>query len=341
MLNNYIKLRRTFRKESNFKKNKPTFFFLEEALFFPKFFSRIVGVVFNVNKTIINNWNFNNTLSEWSLSKILSFSFFNYDFFINKYFLFLANIFKKKNKIFLKNNDIVLFGPWPNIYFHQLVDFILRINFIKYKKYNRIFLPLFLKKILSSSPYKSIFSKQNFHYYNYDNKIIFYNLRYISGLNHYNKNSTLKKTILNLKNSIKNKFLLNSKKYKYSIISRNRSSRNLHNENILFQRLKKYGFRRFYFEELSYLEQIKICYNSQIVIGYQGSGLANVIFMKKNSNLIQVCNIYINNPVIKLLCDINNINNYNINCYINNKNLSGLVNVDLVENKVKDIIKKN
>ena len=45
--------------------------------------------------------------------------------------------------------------------------------------------------------------------------------------------------------------------------------------------LKKFNFRRIYFEDLSFFEQIKVCYNSKIVVGVQGSGLANLIFMKK------------------------------------------------------------
>jgi hypothetical protein len=267
----------------------------------------------------------------------LSFSFLNYDFFFNKRFIFLTNIFKKKKVLHLNNNDIVLFGPWPNIYWHKLVDFILRINFLKKKKYNRIFLPIYLKKILRSNPYKKIFSKLNFHYYKYDKKITFYNLRYVSSLNHFKNNNILKKNVINLKNSIQKKYNLSSNKYKYSLISRNKATRSLKNEDALFSRLKKYKFKRYYFEKLNFLEQIKICYNSKIVVGVQGSGLANLVFMKKNSNLIQLSNKYINNPNIKELCLASGVNFYDINFSINNKNLTGKIDIDLVEKKIQSI----
>jgi hypothetical protein len=339
MLKNFFKKRETFKKKLIFKRIYPKFFYLEEALFLSKFLSRIVGAVFDKNKNIINSWNFNNALSRWSLNKILSFSFFNYDFFINKSFLFLANILKKKKTINLNNNDIVLFGPWSDIYFHQLIDFILRINFIKKKKYKRIFLPFFLKKILSSSPYKEIFFNLNFFYYSYEKNIIFRNLRYLSGINHYSKNKILKNTILDLNNSIHQKFNLYSTKYKYTLISRKKSSRGLKNEDQLYEMLTKYNFKKYYFEDLSYLEQIRLCYNSKIVIGVHGSGLANLIFMKKNSNLIEMTNSFIENPIYKLLSNINKINYFKLRFHVNNSNLSGLVNVNLLEKVVQRILK--
>lgn len=340
MLKNFIKKRETFRKKLIFKRINPKFFYLEQALFLSKFLSRVVGIVFDKNKNIINSWNFNNVLSRWSLNKILSFSLFNYDFFINKHFLFLVNILKKKKIIYLDNKDIVLFGPWPDIYFHQLIDFILRINFIKIKKYKRIFVPFFLKKILISNPYKKIFFNLNFSFYSYETNIIFHNLRYFSGINHYSKNKILKNTIVDLNNSIHQKFNLNSAKYKYTLISRKKSSRGLKNEDQLYEMLTKYNFKKYYFENLSYMEQIRICYNSKIIIGVQGSGLANLIFMKKSSNIIEMTNSFIKNPVIKLLCKVNKINYFNVPFSVNNSDLSGVVNVDLVEKKVQALIKK-
>jgi len=334
---NFIRQRETFKKNIITKNNGAKLLYIDKAFFFPKFFKRILGAVIDKKGNLICNWNYNETLSNWSLNKILSFSFLNYDFFFNKRFIFLTNIFKKKKVLHLNNNDIVLFGPWPNIYWHKLVDFILRINFLKKKKYNRIFLPIYLKKILRSNPYKKIFSKLNFHYYKYDKKITFYNLRYVSSLNHFKNNNILKKNVINLKNSIQKKYNLSSNKYKYSLISRNKATRSLNNEDALFSRLKKYKFKRYYFEKLNFLEQIKISYNSKIVVGVQGSGLANLVFMKKNSNLIQLSNKYINNPNIKELCLASGVNFYDINFSINNKNLTGKIDIDLVEKKIQSI----
>lgn len=333
----FIRKRETFKKNIITKNNQPKLLYIDKAFFYPKFFKRILGVLLDKQNILIRNWNYNDNLSIWTLDKILSFSILNYDFFINKNFLFLANIFKKKNHLYIKSNDIVLFGPWPNIYWHKLIDFILRINFIKKRRYDQIYLPIYLKKILASDPYKKIFSKLNFKYYKYDKKIIFHNLRYICSLNHFKSNDILKRNLTNLKNSIKKKYNLRSSKYKYSLISRNESTRSLKNEDDLFLKLKKYGFKKYYFEKLNFLEQIKICYNSKIVVGVQGSGLANLIFMKKNSNLIQLSNKYINNPNIKELCYAVGVNFYDINFSTNNKNLTGKININLVEKKIKSI----
>jgi hypothetical protein len=334
----FIKKSENFKKKISTKHNTAKFFFYRKVIFYPKFFFRVLGVVLDNKKNIITNWNYNKSLSNWSFTKILSFRIFDYDFFLNKNLLFLANFFRKKKEIYLDDNDIALFGAWPHIYWHKLVDFVLRINFLKNKKYKKIFLPIFLKKILESDPYKKIFSKLNFSYYEYDKKIIFHNLRYISSLNHYRNNFFLKKNIYNLKYSIKNRFNLKSHKYRYSLISRNKSTRPLDNEDILFSRLKKYKFKRFFFEKLTLLEQIKICYNSKIVIGVQGSGLANLIFMQKKANLIQLSNIYINNPNVRELCAACDVNFYDINFLVNNKDFTGSINVNAVEKKVHDIL---
>jgi hypothetical protein len=340
MFGNVIKKRNTFKKISNIINTNPKVFYLQKGFFYPNFFYRIVGIVLTEKGSIINSWHYNNSLSRWSFSKILSISFFKYDIFLSKKIFLFLNFFKKKINIYLQNNDIVLFGPWPNIYAHQLVDFILRINFIKNIKYKRVFVPFFLKKILTSNPYKKIFFNMNFVFYNYENNIIFHNLRYLSGINHYSKNQTLRNTIVDLNTSIHQKFNLVSKELKCTFISRSKSTRSLKNEDQLYKMLSKYNFKRYYFENLSYLEQIRISYNSKIIISVHGSGLANLIFMKKNSNLIEMTNSFIKNPIFKLLSIITKINYFNLPFKVNNSNLTGLVDVDLVEKKVQTLLKK-
>jgi hypothetical protein len=339
MLISSIKKNEPIKKNYVANTNRPKVIFLKKGFFYPSFFSKIVGIVFTPHKSIIKSWHYNNELSNWAFNKILSFTLFSYDFFLNKNLLFFANIFQKKKNIFLNKKDIVLFGAWPHIYYHKLIDFILRINFLKIKKYNKIYLPIFLKKILRSYPYSEVFSKINFYYYKYDCKIIFHNLTYVSSLNYYRDNIILRNCILDLKNSIKKKINLKSNKYRYSLISRKNVTRGLENEDELFLMLKKYKFKRFFFENLSFLEQIKICYNSEIIVGVQGSGLANLIFMKKNSNLVHLSNIYINNPQVKELAISAGVNFYDINFSVNRKSsFGGKINVDYVEKKINSII---
>lgn len=201
-------------------------------------------------------------------------------------------------------------------------------------------MPIFLKNILQSHPYCKIFRKINFYYYKYDCKIIFHNLTYVSSLNIFKNNIILRTCILDLKDTISKIYNLESNRYRYTLISRKNVTRDLENEDELYLMLKKYKFKRFFFEHLSFLDQIKICYNTEIMIGVQGSGLANLIFMKKGTDLLHLSNIYINNPQVKELAIASGVNFHDINFSVNNRNnFGGRINVDHVEKKIKFIIK--
>jgi hypothetical protein len=73
------------------------------------------------------------------------------------------------------------------------------------------------------------------------------------------------------------------------------------------------------------------------MIGYHGAGIANCIYMNKNSFLIEIFNKNYVHPHFKLFSDIQKINYYSINCKINFKNLDGICDVDEVVNYVKKI----
>lgn len=342
MLINSIKKNEPIKTHYKIKSNDAKLIFIKKGYFYPKFFSRVVGIVLNKDDEIIKNWHFNSELSKWSLKKILSFTFLGYDFFLSKNILFFFNFFNKTKDIYLNDNDLVLFGGWPNIYYHKLIDFLLRINFIKSKKYRYIYVPIYLKIMLQSKPYSKIFSKLNFQYYSYDNKIVFHNLRYASSINYFKDNILLRKSIKDLNKNIIKKFKLKSNKYKFTLISRKKSTRGLDNEDELFKMLKKFNFQRIYFEDLSFLEQIKVCYNSKIVVGVQGSGLANLIFMKKNSHLVHLSNVFINNPQVKELAISTGIKFHDINFEKNDKkNFTGSINVKSVEEKIISILKSS
>lgn len=79
---NFIRQRETFKKNIITKNNGAKLLYIDKAFFFPKFFKRILGAVIDKKGNLICNWNYNETLSNWSLNKILSFSFLNYDFFL-------------------------------------------------------------------------------------------------------------------------------------------------------------------------------------------------------------------------------------------------------------------
>ena len=48
---------------------------------------------------------------------------------------FFSYFFFKNKKIYCKKNDIFLFGPYSNSYYHLIFEFLLRLIFLKKKKY--------------------------------------------------------------------------------------------------------------------------------------------------------------------------------------------------------------
>lgn len=65
-------------------------------------------------------------------------------------------------------------------------------------------------------------------------------------------------------------------------ISRSKSkTRRIENEEELLTLLEKYGFQKYYLEELSLEEQIELFYDAEAVISPHGAGLANLIFSQE------------------------------------------------------------
>jgi hypothetical protein len=336
-----IEKRQTFPK--NFFRlgiTKPKILFERKIIFIPNFFHRIISICLKGDLKLIKGWH---KSGHWILNKSFSFSAFNYDFFFNTRFLLsLILFFKKKNSINLKKNEIILFGPWPNIYFHKIYDFVIRIVYLQiyysYNNYKKIYAPIFLKKILKSDPYKKIFKNLNFSYYSYHNVIIFNNVNYLTLVPHHKENKYLKKTLNYLNKKIK---VTIKTEFKYTIISRSKTNRILLNEKELFSSLKKYNFKIYNFENISQKKQIEIIKNSKIVIGYQGSNFTNVCYMEKNSHLIDISNFYINNSVFKIISKLRKFNYYNINCQLSYKNLNAFCDIQKIEKLVRKIMFEN
>ena len=143
-------------------KYKPSILYESEIIFIPKLFNRIVCFAFTKNKKLIKNWLINIFIGKWVFNKLLSYKIAKYDIFISKNIFFWLSCFFQNKKIYLKKNDIILFGPWPQIYYHQIIDFILRLVLIKNHKFEKIYVPENLKHILKNRPYKKIF-KQIIH----------------------------------------------------------------------------------------------------------------------------------------------------------------------------------
>lgn len=91
---------------------------------------------------------------------------------------------------------------------------------------------------------------------------------------------------------IKKKFKIGNYNLKKNVkniyISRNLGKRRyVSNEKELIKYLKKKKFEIFYFEKLSLQDQINLISKCKTVLSMHGAALANIIWMKKNSNIIE------------------------------------------------------
>ncbi|MBI2352791.1 glycosyltransferase family 61 protein, partial [Candidatus Dependentiae bacterium] len=65
-------------------------------------------------------------------------------------------------------------------------------------------------------------------------------------------------------------------------------NRQIDNEDEIFKLFQVFGFERYKLASLSYLEQVALFYNADIIIGTHGSGLANIIYCKPSVTIIEI-----------------------------------------------------
>jgi len=72
-------------------------------------------------------------------------------------------------------------------------------------------------------------------------------------------------------------------------ISRSNASRNLTNEDEIFNYLERYhNFKKINLELLKFEDQVSIFNNAKIIIAPYGAGLANITFCKKGTKIITI-----------------------------------------------------
>ncbi|MFC1659323.1 DUF563 domain-containing protein [Pseudomonadota bacterium] len=64
-------------------------------------------------------------------------------------------------------------------------------------------------------------------------------------------------------------------------------ARRIENEEEVYNLLKKYDFKRVLMENFSYLDQVSIARNAKVICGPHGAGLTNILFMKRNSFVLE------------------------------------------------------
>jgi len=323
--------------KNKIKVEKPEIIYKKEIYYLGKFFRRNINIILNTeNYQIEKKWYLNKKVENLTVGKFLEYDFLKILLYkVPLRILFVILFLKKKKKIILKENEIILFGPFSWNYAHQIHEFLVRIAYLNSSNFNIIYLPNYLKKVILSKTYKKIFSQKKFKFYNPKGTIKFINARYISHIENRCLNFFFKKTLSFLNRSIR-KIRSNIEKKEYLFISRkNSKQRILLNEDLLFYELSKLGFKKIFFEKISVDNQIKLSAKCKIMIGYHGAGLSNCVYMNKNSLLIEICNKFYPHPHFELFCKTLNIKHKRFFCNKNYKNLNGICNISEIVRYIK------
>jgi capsular polysaccharide biosynthesis protein len=194
----------------------------------------------------------------------------------------------------LEGNTAVIASIAGDVYYHWMIDILPRLILLKnsplfdkidYFVFNKVSQPFQTYTLNQIGiPQQKIIQTKNLFHYHYKTE----NLIFPSFTSAFNSSSTL--TIESLKNTFcpKNKLQDDSNKLIF-ISRRNINGRTLLQEKQIYEYLNQKGFTRFYAEDYSLPEQIKIFYNSKVIIGPHGSGFTNIVFCKPQTKIIDIC----------------------------------------------------
>jgi hypothetical protein len=323
------------------KVHNPKIIYAATVYFMSKLFWRKIYLCVDLLKfKILTKWYIDKYLEDFTLKIFLKFKFFRVSSSLFFKFLKLHIKFSDKKHIYLLDSDIILFGPYINNHTHKIIDYLLRLIFLKKLKIKRIFVPAEIKSLVEASCINFYLRETRFFYYNSNTNYIFNNVNYLSHIDTRFHSSIYKNCVQKYKYFFDSINYVKNNNYKYILISRGLSKRKLLNEEELYKSLMKFGFLKIHFENLSFKKQIEISRNAKIMIGYHGAGLSNCFFMKKNMNLIELVNKYYNHPFYGVYSKILELNYKKLMCLKNFKNYNAICDIDEIINYVKKIINK-
>jgi capsular polysaccharide biosynthesis protein len=191
----------------------------------------------------------------------------------------------KKQKISLENGIWAL-DEKSFHYFHWFCDTLTR--YLQVKTYNNQYPLLISSNLIEKEYIRETLNLLNINYSIYDYEVPYKidNLLISSHItdsgNYSNSNITLLSSLL--KSSIEITTPTNR-----IWISRNKSKhRKIANEDSLIPMLKQYGFQIIYPEDISFIEQLSLYRNAEIIGGLHGGALTNILFMNEGTKLIEI-----------------------------------------------------
>lgn len=203
---------------------------------------------------------------------------------ILKYYFYQLLVFRKTKT--LKTEIFIVHNRNSIGYFHWVLDILPKLVLIK-KKFKKKKIKICLPENLNLNFIKESLSKLNIKY-----KLILKNFKYNIKNGYYipeiyPSGNPRPKQIFELKKNYAKLISKNNNNLIY--ISRIKSKRRKLVNDIKFQNyLIKFGFKIYFMEELTFEDQIRISSSAKIMIGLHGAGLANSVWMKKNSYLIEL-----------------------------------------------------
>ena len=309
----------------HYKNLTPKILFCKEVLLINNFINRKVYVAYDLYKDkVLNQWYIDKYLENFTIRKLFSFKGIYLNPLSNNIFRKIYSKLFRTKKIYLKNTDILLLGPYSHNHFHILNDFILRLFFlIKNNKVKRVFIPKSCEKYVKELKLNKFF-KFKLKYLNNNYNYQFFNANYLTHFENRSNNYAYRMILKQFKS-----YLGIKKKsgYKNIFILRKTKTRRILNEKKLSAKLKKSHFNSFDFEKMSISSQLKNSNDAKIIVGYHGSGLVNaILFGNKNLKLIEIFNKYYQNPVFEVMAKNANIKYRKFVCKKSFLNLDCVVN---------------
>jgi capsular polysaccharide biosynthesis protein len=183
--------------------------------------------------------------------------------------------------------SIIAFDELSQEYFHWMLDVLPKVEF-SIEKCKAILLPeKFNKTIFKES--LSFFPELKIIWF--DNKSTCLVKKAIVPKMNLPSGNYHKEILINLRNRFQDELetKVSNPENRHIYVSRGKAkNRKIINEMHLYEVLKKYGFEMVFFEDMSFIDQCTLAYQTEVLIGNHGAGLSNMLFMKPNSSIIEI-----------------------------------------------------
>lgn len=210
---------------------------------------------------------------------------------LNKIKFFIRSFFEKKIII---DQGLWAIDSWSNNYFHWVGDVLYKFYLSKQLKTDiKLVIPSGLEKISfvrnslkflkiehiiveesSSVKVNNLYIISEFYFKKNKKKIV----DQVSGNWHYNP-------ILFLSKQFKNQHKPSKRIY---ITRKNASFRKIINEKEVIKFLKKLDFVIYDFDSISWIEQVEICQNTNLLFSINGAALTSILYMSEKSKVVEI-----------------------------------------------------